>query len=179
MKNLFNNPWFIGVLAIASLLLVFRSVATPFFEDDAPVGVIYADGVEEEWEDEWEDDGGSDDTSEYDIDEVLEQPPQKSPPNSILNGGLTWNSDPRRDPFSARFSVEIAASDPSPDASPESRDPYPQLDALVAGPDSLFAVIDDEVVTIGDRVGEFEVTRISPDGVLLRTHDRSAWISLP
>lgn len=47
----------------------------------------------------------------------------------------------------------------------------PSLDALVAGPNSLLAVLDDRIVRVGDSSGIFRVVHINRNGVALRAAD--------
>jgi hypothetical protein len=54
----------------------------------------------------------------------------------------------------------------------------PRLKALVAGPDSLFAVLNDRIVREGDLIGGYQVTRIATDGVRIASRFQSHWLAV-
>ncbi len=177
IRKLFNNRVFILSLAICSGLLMLRSIAAPFFdmpdysgvedpefylEEDVPteLEVVATDRF-----------GTGTDVTSLDDDTIWRAE------QSVLSGQLTWNSAPARDPFSGIGSVSVAV-----DSAPASGMPVvvgiPRLDALVAGPKSLLAVLNDQIVREGDLIGGYEVTRISPSGVRLASRHASHWLAV-
>lgn len=155
IKALFNNRWFIVCLAVASGLLMVRSIAGPFF--DRP---DFADAEDPEFylgETAEEEQGPA---------VVALQPGQ-----SVLSGQLTWIGDPKRDPFSRGEEPRKPESLEVLPVTATGLLKLPRLDALVAGPDSLLAVLDDRIVRIGDTSGIFRVIRIDRSGVALRAAD--------
>ncbi len=90
------------------------------------------------------------------------------PGESVLSGQLNWNMEPRRDPFSRGDSEVLVERTATAVGSSGGLPIVPRLDALVAGPDSLLAVLDDRIVREGDVIAGFRVSRIDSDGVLLR-----------
>ena len=185
MKNLFNNQWFIAMLAICAALLLARSIVVPLMGSTD----VVAAGPEVEFYDEalLDDeivDGRPGDgpldglpVSDGDAADALRilEPARTS--RSVLNRQLTWNWHPSRDPFSALSDnvrdggASVANQTPIPDG-------LPRLGALVAGPSSLLAVLGDQVVAEGDRVGDYLVTSIQRDGVQVRTATGNIWIPL-
>ena len=174
MKDLFNNRWFIAALAAGSVALVVQSVAVPLMREPE-----FAD-AEPIVEDYLVPQSGESVTfagNAIQTDAARRPAPQRSG-ESVLIHRLTWNDTPHRDPFSSRpaktQSVQATVDTAIP-TTPRNYAP-PRLDALVAGTSSRFAVLDDQVVSEGDRIGEFRVTRIAKDGVRVSTGIRSVWL---
>lgn len=160
MKRLFNNRWFVIALAAGALLLLARAIATPLLErpdfSDVPSPAFYPDDLPV----------GSEPVT-----------PEREAPGtgSVLGGRLAWDETPGRDPFSPPGalsttlpSVRAAADEP----------PLPRLDALVAGPLSLLAVLDGRIVREGEHIGAYRVAQIGRDGVRIDTANRSIWLKL-
>ncbi len=159
IRRLFNNRYFVIGLAACSLMLMLTSIGAPFLErpefDDAEDPDFYL--LAEETADE-------------------DQPVVVRPGRSVLSGLLTWNDSPRRDPFSP---VSGDTETVVRRSVPMGRTPVlPRLDALVAGPESLLAVLDDRIVRVGDRIGEYRVERIRENGVLIASVNRSHWLAI-
>ena len=178
MKDLFNNRWFIGVLGVCSVLLLAGSIAAPYldqpdFSDAPPIHDPLADDVEEPSYEKAASAAEGKPPIDTDLFNTRRQ--------GVLNGDLTWNTEYRRDPFSGRADIPTS-DDPAPSNQPsisvQSAAPsvLPKLDALVVGPDSLLAVLGDEIVREGDHVGDLLVTRIDRHGVELEDAYRSFWI---
>lgn len=164
IRRLFNNRWFVVALAVCSLGLMVRSVVTPFFDEpdfaDAEDPEFYLAG------------------EMTDAADAEDEPVIRVTGRSVLSGQLTWNDSPRRDPYS-RGGQAAAPSALSASAEPvRSTSGLPRLDALVAGPDSLLAVLDDHIVREGDAIGNFRVARIRADGVRLVSSRGSHWLSV-
>ena len=170
IRKLFNNRAFIIGLAVCSGLLMLHSVATPFLDQpdfadvEAPVFDPDAEAMGE-------------------LEVVAADAPEPVPETaiwradqSVLSGQLTWNEAPRRDPFAGSSkSVAVAVSS---DVSRPTPAGIPRLDALVAGPDSLLAVLNDQIVREGDLIDGYQVTRIATDGVRIASRFQSHWLAV-
>lgn len=153
IRNLLNNRWFVITLALASGLLLARSLAAPFF-----AATDFSD-VED---------------PEFYLDEAVEEsasdnpePAALVPGQSVLSGQLNWNEDPQRDPFRRIPPAVHPVTGVLSTAAHGGPSGLPRLDALVAGPDSLLAVLDNRIVRQGDLVAGYRVARIDRSGVLL------------
>lgn len=159
IRNLFNNRWFVVALAVGSGLILVRSVAAPFFDEPD-----FSD-VEDP---EYYLDAEVDDSGAGNSEMAALQPGQ-----SVLSGQLNWNTEAHRDPFSRGHSPLVAESVVVVSVAGSSLPVLPRLDALVAGPESLLAVLDDKIVREGDSIAGFRVARIDSDGVLLSAANTS------
>jgi len=163
IRNLFNNRAFVIVLAVCSGLLMLRSLAAPFLEqpdfDDVEDPEFFL--------------------AETDIDGITsDEPLIWRADQSVLSGQLTWNDSPARDPF-VRMAVGPGAVDLPVQVLPAATmDGLPRLDALVAGPKSLLAVLNNRIVREGDLIGAYQVTRIRPDGVRIASRHETHWLSV-
>ena len=161
IRRLFNNRCFVIGLAACSLALMLYSVSAPFLEDPEF--------------------GDAEDPEFYLITEEVDDGAESAavrPGRSVLSGQLTWNASPRRNPFgplSGEGAPVTLVSSPVAVPGPSG---LPRLDALVAGPESLLAVLDDRIVREGDRIGDYRVDRIRADGVRIVSRDRSHWLSV-
>ncbi len=176
IRKLFNNRLFIIGLALCSGLLIVRSVATPFLSTPDFGDVEAPEYFPEE-------DGPA-------VLEVVATVPAGSQANStdedrmwraeqsVLSGRLTWNEVPRRDPFSGVSAASIASTVAAPSYQVPPQAEVPRLDALVAGPDSLFAVLNDQIVREGDLLGPYRIVRIAPDGVRIASRSASHWLAV-
>jgi hypothetical protein len=171
IRKLFNNRAFIIGLAICSGLLMVRSLAAPFL-DEPDFADVEAPVFDPDGEALAELEVVATDKTAPAAEETIWRADQ-----SVLSGQLTWNEAPQRDPFAspgkspdAKVSIETTASLPTVVG-------MPRLDALVAGPDSLFAVLNDQIVREGDLVGGYEVTRIASDGVRIASRFESHWLA--
>lgn len=161
IRRLFNNRYFVIGLATCSLALMLYSISAPFLEDPA-----FADAEDPEF---------------YLIAEAPDDEEAAfaaRPGRSVLSGQLTWNADPRRNPFGPVAGGAETVTAVSRPVAAAGLPGLPRLDALVAGPESLLAVLDDRIVREGDRVGDYRVERIRADGVEIVSRDRSHWLSV-
>lgn len=173
IRKLFNNRAFIIALAVCSGLLMLRSVARPFLDEpdysdvEAPVFDPEEEGM-----------------AEFEVlasereDTVQDEQPIWRPDQSVLSGQLTWIDKPARDPFSGMTGPSMQSTITKPLNGQSEMPVVPRLDALVAGPDSLIAVLNDQIVRVGDLVGDYEVTRIAPDGVRIANRFASHWLAV-
>lgn len=174
IRKLFNNRAFIIGLAVCSALLMVHSLAAPFFDEpdfsDVAAPEFYP---EQDAPAELEVVAADEASAAAAGEEAIWRADQ-----SVLSGQLTWNSRPRRDPFSVgqQEPVRVHAIGSAPAERPAHG--IPRLDGLVAGPDSLFAVLNDQIVREGDLIGGYEVTRIEPDGVRIASRLESHWLSV-
>ncbi|MEM8769902.1 MAG: hypothetical protein AAGE43_20895, partial [Pseudomonadota bacterium] len=156
-----------------ALIYLAYSVSKPFREES---DFSSADYPEAGYEDaEFDDDylyGGGGGTGQDAPD------PDWSPRQSVLSGTLIWNTTPARDPFTNKTPVQTASGAPIPVALAPVPN-VPRLDALVVGPDSVLAVLDDRIVRVGDRHGDFRVTGISRKGVRISAANESVWLPVP
>ncbi len=172
LRDLFNNQRFVGALGIFALVYLAYSVSKPFREESDFNSPEYAGEGFDEYDDEalYGDEGGS----------GMQGAAASSwtPGQSVLNGSLIWNTDPARDPFASDGPVHTSPGTALAVA-PASVPKMPRLDALVVGPDSVLAILDDRIVRVGDRHGAFQVTRISRQGVRISAANESVWLPVP
>ena len=172
IRKLFNNRAFIIGLAVCSGLLMVRSVATPFLDEpdfadvEAPVFDPDAEAIGELEVVATEEPAAAAEAAIWRADQ------------SVLSGQLTWNEAPHRDPFASDGDAPVTTAGITATVSRPTVVGIPRLDALVAGPDSLLAVLNDQIVREGDLVGGYEVTRIARDGVRIASRFQSHWLAV-
>ena len=178
IRKLFNNRAFIIGLAVCSGLLMIHSIAAPFMDgpdfsemEAPPFDPEYEAPTELEIVAAMEGATGIDDG-------VNEEDPVWRAEQSVLSGQLTWNSAPHRDPFSNGRAEPVRVSEIGSVPTEPMADGVPRLDALVAGPNSLFAVLNDQIVREGDLLGGYQITRIAPHGVRIASRWQSHWLSV-
>ena len=172
IRKLFNNRIFIVCLAVCSALLMLRSVATPFL-DEPDFSDVVAPAFDPE------------EAAPAELEIVAASEPTTAGSEeiwraelSVLSGQMTWNSEPRRDPFSGSSAPVVPVLPSASAPGVQVAVGIPRLDALVAGPDSLLAVLNDQVVREGDLIAGYEVTRIAPDGVRISSRHQSHWLAV-
>jgi hypothetical protein len=179
IRKLFNNRAFIIGLAVCSGLLMVRTVAAPFFAEpdyrnvEAPSFEREEDGMAELEVVATVPSGDRSVAGKGASDDTIWRAEQ-----SVLSGQLTWNGAPARDPFSGVREQPAVTGTRAAGASPPVVVGVPRLDALVAGPDSLFAVLNDQIVREGDLIAGYEVTRIAPDGVRVASKYANHWLAV-
>ena len=174
IRRLFNNRAFIIGLAICSGLLMLRSVAAPFL--DAPDFSSVEDPefhMEEDGPAELEVVASTGTASDVPDEDAIWRAEQ-----SVLSGQLTWNGNPDRDPFSGMTEAPVVTRLSESTDNERMLSGIPRLDGLVAGPDSLFAVLNDRIVREGDVIGGYEVTRIATDGVRIASRVATHWLAV-
>ena len=148
LKNLFNNPWFIGALGAFASIYLGWSIAKPLFFENAPEfaadAAVYGDV---DYPDP--------------IDDVLTH--GETVPLSPINRAavvadrayIGWLHDVERDPFanSPLAEVHVAAVE------------LPTVEALFLSNGVQAAVIDNRLVQVGDMVAQFKVTEIGENYV--------------
>lgn len=171
IRRLFNNRGFIIGLAVCSGLLMVRTLAAPFLDEpdfsDVEDPEFYLDEA---------------DAPELVVAEATVAAPTAEDTiwradQSVLSGQLTWNDTPARNPFSGGTKVPGMRPVAAPSSLPANAH-VPKLGALVAGPDSLLAVLDNRIVREGDLVAGYEVTRIERDGVRIASATQSHWLAV-
>lgn len=162
IRALFNNRWFVITLAVAAGLFMVRSVAAPFLEQPD-----FADAEDPEFY--------LDDPAQAEAEAEAETPVRPSG-QSVLSGALSWTNAPGRDPFTASDRQAVEQSRTLFQASTPDASRLPRLNGLVAGPESLLAVLDDRIVREGDRIGAFLVQNIEPGGVRLTAGYTDHWL---
>jgi hypothetical protein len=171
IRKIFNNRAFVITLAVCSGLLMLRSIAAPFLAEpdfgDVEDPEFYLDADASAFAD------GS-----GHADEGMGEPEIWRADQSVLSGQLTWNASPRRDPFAPGLEGPEATAVVRREAWPQQTHGLPRLNALIAGPVSHFAVLDDRIVREGDLIGGYQVTRISPDGVRIASLSETHWLSV-
>ncbi len=179
INRLFNNRAFVAVLALGSVLLLARSVVAPFLDrpdlSSVPVPVDFPEeGVAAAGR---EPAGGAART--FRTPTAIPRAGGEADGSAAVNiGGLSWRAAPQRDPFSPRAGAEAAGARPALDPGEPQTPALPTLDALVAGPESLLAVLDDRIVREGDELRGYRVVRISLDGVRVRSARGSLWLTV-
>jgi hypothetical protein len=171
IRRLFNNRAFIIGLAVCSGLLMVRSIAAPFL-DEPDFSDVQSPEFDPQREARVELEIVAADSTSIDP-EAEEEGALWRAEQSVLSGQLTWNSRPRRDPFRGVTTDVVQVQEVAPGSI---SDGIPRLDALVAGPESVFAVLNDQIVREGDLLEGYEVTRISPDGVRIASRWESHWL---
>ena len=178
IRKLFNNRAFIIGLAVCSGLLMIHSIAAPFM-DEPDFGEVEAPPFDPEYEAPTELEIVAADAVTSGIDEgISEEDAVWRAEQSVLSGQLTWNSAPRRDPFSYGRAEPLRVREIGSGPTEPMADDIPRLNALVAGPHSVFAVLNDRIVREGDLLGGYQVTRIEPDGVRIASRWQSHWLSV-
>ena len=172
IRRLFNNKAFvIGLAACAGLYMVY-SITAPML-DEPDFSDVEAPAFD------------PDDTqAELEVVATAAEPQKPAEEvwragQSVLSGQLTWNGRPNRDPFAGlRVASPVSAGSEPAEPRAVAIICVPRLDALVAGPNSLFAVLNDQIVREGDLISGYQVTRISPDGVRVSSRFASHWLAV-
>jgi len=175
LRRLFNNKWFVVALGIGSMLLMGRSIFVEVWDasgsgehviEDPYAGLEFGDDFS--------------DTVEGVVREAVTAwgAPQTARGPSVHHRRLAWNEQPRRDPFKNQTLPETAIPEQLTEAASQPAGP-PRLQALVAGPVSSFVVFGDRVAGEGDRVGEYQIVSITPEGVRVDSPGGSSWLPPP
>ena len=157
LKNLFNNPWFIGALGVFASIYLGWAIAKPIFFDDANDVAGYEESYDSAY-----DDYDAEYDEEYDYD-----PPASSEGRSyaldpvdrdaVVRGReyIGWLDDVERDPFAnSPLAVETVAATE-----------LPKVEALFLSNGVQAAVIENRLVHVGDMVAQYKVTEIGKDFV--------------
>ena len=149
MKQLLNSAWGIaGLCAIGIALVAWRIVVPLVGTTDEGFDAALV-SVEDDWLD-----------ADISIEAV------RHTLTAVDATALTWESTPFRDPFTpGRVISDTDLAGVKVERPVSAR--RLTLDALVAGSQSKFAVIDGEVVVKGDRVSDYLITDITARGVRL------------
>jgi len=145
MKNLFNNPWFIGALGVFAMAYLGITVIKPLFQNDSTFT----------------------DTAEFgflptpgDVAAAVFEGSTGSLSSSRADIG--WLNDLSRDPFSkslAKVGDEALI--------------LPRVEALFVGAGVQAAVVNNRLVRIGDLVDQFLITDISAEHILVQRAGQS------
>ncbi len=183
IRQLFNNKWFIVGLAVGSVLLMGRSILVEVWDSSDIAQVVIEDpyvglDIDEDFTDGLDEIGNA--AGEF-FDQLTASPADTSGSRrTVHHRRLTWNDEPRRDPFKAQMETELPLlASLTPVTTEVMPAGPPRLEALVAGPESSFAVFGDQVVTEGDRVAGYRIVRITPEGVSVASNTGSAWLPRP
>ena len=142
LKNLFNNPWFIGGLGAFATIYLGWSIIQPLMGEDLPVA----------------------DADTFLQAEDLEPSGAQRPQSTVEHAQLMaaqgretigWLHDIDRDPFSG-IAVET------------DNQQLPKVGALFVSEGVRAAVIDNRLVRIGDQIAQYTVVNIAEDHVALR-----------
>ena len=156
--NWLNKPWVVAALSAGALGLMAMNLVPMFLQSDQSTAL---DGEFDD-EDDWL-------AQEVEIDVArLEL-------RKINATAVEWDRYPARNPFAAEPSSASAQQTivATPTSSPAGVRKTNRLDGLVVAADFEFAVIDGEIVTVGDNLGAYTVTEISAAGVRLRSDGRT------
>ena len=186
-RDLFNNRAFVLTLAAASFLFLAWSVAAPLLErpdfSEVAVPVDFPEDVVEEVVDEAVDEGATRrDTRRLAVSGGnagdAGTAVANGSPNAVQIGRLSWQADPARDPFAPSGDLPVQGKDDPQVTRTNSLPSVPRLNALVAGPRSLLAVLDDRIVREGERIRGYRVSTITRRGVRITAGNESVWLSV-
>ena len=182
-RNLFNNRAFVLTLALVSFLYLAWSVAAPLLERPEFGDVAVPMGFPEDDVGEMVDVGTQRrDTRGLAVSSSSTGGTGRAvadgSPNAVQIGRLSWQADPARDPFApsgvlpaqGKDGLQVPRTNPLPSV--------PRLNALVAGPRSLLAVLDDQIVREGEHIRGYRVSTISRRGVRITAGNESVWLSV-
>ena len=153
LKNLFNNPWFIGALGVFASIYLGWAIAKPIFFDDSNDVVDYEESYDADYDD-YEDDYEGEDSrlasnQTYDLERLDRE--------AVVRGReyIGWLHDVERDPFAnSPLAVETVTATE-----------LPKVEALFLSNGVQAAVIENRLVQVGDMVAQYKVTEIGKDFV--------------
>ncbi len=151
VKNLLNNPWFVGSLGLFAAVYLGWSVAQPLFfaGTGGSEDMVMMDYELVEDEDSENSDGASSDQTEM---------------SERQRAEIRWLHDVSRDPF-AGMTYEVGLD--------QSTEQAPTVDALFVSAGVRAAVVENRLVHVGDSVNQYIVTEIGVDFVELRYKDKA------
>lgn len=148
LSRLFNNPWFVGALAVFAGVYLLRNTLLPLLQSET---VASSYGLED-----------------LQVDFYSEPSPASF--NQVDMQALSWRLEASRDPFrEIGLSADKQLSSNTRIVPPQlkfSRAAL-QLSSIVIGEKTRLAVINQQVLSIGDRVGAYRVQGIERKRVVL------------
>ena len=147
MKNLFNNPWFVGALGLIAVAYLGFSIGGPLLKDDSvPTDLV---GLEVPGL-----------TEEHGLDTAITHVG-----STLIKEDIGWLHNVDRDPFTGTLV----------DAQQESTGEtgLPVVEALFIGAGVQAAVINKKLVRVGDIVDNYRVTDIADQHVQVTLAGRS------
>ncbi|MEN7344012.1 MAG: hypothetical protein AAAFM81_13760 [Pseudomonadota bacterium] len=168
MNKLMNSHIGIGVLVAIALLFVYRNIVSPLMHENAQQGVA----VIEDDVDDWHDGSVLDEPNSQ---QSLQIASVRYDAGHFNATDLHWNEHPDRDPFKPRATLDVGDVASIVNKVKESSVDrvgrairLPSVSAIVKGETINFAVIDDQIVTEGDRIADFRVEQLARASVTLR-----------
>ena len=165
MKDMMNNIYFVSALAAIALCYVLYT-ASPFLFSGSDISVMDEDVVDPLTEPLLSDNGGVENFDSIDTD--------------LKNLVVNWSVYPKRNPFAAlsentlpvikptriEKSTPVVFKDSS--MSSDEQDSAITLQAIIVNEQNRFAVVNDTVVSVGERLMNFEVISIEPHFIEVR-----------
>ncbi|MFK7888957.1 MAG: hypothetical protein AB8G16_19030 [Gammaproteobacteria bacterium] len=180
MNKLFSNKFVVLGMSLAAAVFVYVRIVVPLMPanyDDEPV-VEFPDLDDEFAQAAIEPEAQAAQprlklaTAQYDL-------------RNIDVAMLQFNETPRRDPFidtpieaAPLAAVNLITTTPLKKRSTPAARALPILTAVVHSSDQTAAVIDDRIVRLGDRVGNFKVQQIQRDHVVLASANSNQSVQL-
>jgi len=182
MSRLFKNNALVIALALIALVTVYLRIVSPLLGNDRPETPILAEDLDEGIDDGMD---GYDDTINGAMNE-LEFASAQYDIGHFRTTDLHWNEQPARDPFTPL--VQIDANDVDAvlqkvQAQPEEQrrtvnQRLPVVSAIVSAERYRYAVVDGEILTVGDQVGNYKVEQINRRSVGLKTNGNKQLINV-
>lgn len=141
LKNLFNNPWFIGLLGVFAAAYLAWSIAVPLLGSGSEVVTTDVGNVEF-------------------LEEVSAEANRVQSLAVEGRDQIQWLKEVDRDPFSIGQA-----------SAPTSNLGRPRLEALFISNGESAAVINNQFVREGDQIAQYSVERITKSHVQLRSRD--------
>ena len=157
LKNLFNNPWFIGALGVFASIYLGWAIAKPIFFDDTNDIVAYEeayDSAYDDYDEEYDEEDGYENTASSENKSYALEPVDRE---AVVRGRqyIGWLHDVERDPFAnSPLAIETVTATE-----------LPKVEALFLSNGVQAAVIENRLVHVGDMVAQYKVTEIGKDFV--------------
>lgn len=162
MKNLFNNPWFVGTLALTAVIYLVVQVLGYLPGDNSAQMAMSAELFDPD------PDAGSQDAHSL--------APTIDSAGRVDRKLIGWLEQPVRDPFRSEFrEPALGAAHDTPPQKPARAQPVllPGLQAVFHRGDAASAVINGTLVEIGDQIDGFRVNHIAPNSVAVSKSGKS------
>lgn len=155
MKKLLNSKWGIIGLVLCAVAAMLQSIALPIIQPYLSENTDSNDVIE-----------GIIDPLLDDLSETLDQSLSSLTPtkSKIELSKLDWIENPRRNPFQAFPEPDKIITE---NREPEKQEPVtpPQLDAIIINDHVRYAILNTEIITIGETLGKFKIQAIQSNHV--------------
>lgn len=169
MTKLLKSNAVVIALALVALLFVYRNIVKPIVGDDEDF--VEASIVDDDIDD-WDE---SEDSYEDDTEQALQIASAQYDIGHFKTSDLHWNEQPERDPFAPLSAIKAqdvtAVLDKVQAPTQGARKAQlslPVVNAVVRSESYRYAVINDQIVGVGDRISGFRVDGLDRASVTLR-----------